>query len=103
MIIDLRIGRTNYKVNCHDCEQEKILELADRLNDRIDDLSQEVTTADDKTLLLIVALMLEEEVARLKNDESFSEARNEEILETLSETINNIASHIEKIIEKTLA
>lgn len=100
MIIDLRIGRTSYKVNCHEGEKEKILELADRLDSRVSNLSYDIKNADDQTLLLIVALMLEEEVANAKDEGVLGDKNGDEIYEALSETINNIADHIERLIER---
>lgn len=100
MIVNLRIGRTNYKVNCHEAEKDKILELADRLDNRVSSLSYDIKNADDQTLLLIVALMLEEEATAAKEDNALFDGHSDEIYEALSETINNIADHIERLIDK---
>ncbi len=64
MIIDLHILNSRYKINCRDEDEQKIQNLTKQLNERLYDLKQKIKTDDEKTLLIISALSLQD---RLKN------------------------------------
>jgi len=100
MMIELRVGRISYKVNCQESEKEKILELADRLDSRVSSLAHDLKNADDQTLLLITSLLLEEELEVIKEGRRANDDHSDELYEALAQTINNIAIHIEKITER---
>jgi cell division protein ZapA (FtsZ GTPase activity inhibitor) len=98
MIIDLRILNSRYKINCADEDEEKIRNLANQLNERLGDLESKMKTSDEKTLLLIAALSLQDQINQ--SDEEKEGFEKEELYERLNDNIENITSYIEKISTK---
>jgi cell division protein ZapA (FtsZ GTPase activity inhibitor) len=113
MIVELAVGKSHYKISCEPKEKEKLLELADSLNERVNKLSLALKNADEKTLLLVAALMIQEEANQKatrkihKSEYEDDEARDEnarlneqDIYDTVSENMENIADYIEKLTAK---
>lgn len=99
MIVELPIGKSNYQISCKASEKERLSYLAEKLNKRINRLSSQTKNADDSTLLAITALMLEDE---LENDESDGSTKlnDQDLYETVSETMENVADYLEKLTKK---
>ncbi len=96
MTVEIQIGKTHYNIACEEEEKDKILELAERLNQRIKGLTKTLKIADEKTLLVMAALNLEEELKESEEDKFTSE----EVFESISDNIENITSYIEKLTKK---
>lgn len=95
MTVEIQVGKSHYKIACKDEEKAKLLDLAESLNARLEDLSSSIKNADEKTLLVITALMLEEELRH--KEEEFT---NQEMFDSMSDNIENITSYIEKLTKK---
>lgn len=104
MIIEIRIANKKYQLNCRENEQDKILEYADLLDQRIMDLKEDLTDVGNENLLVIAGIMLEKELQEKKyllQDEQKQQLFNEDDLyDALSEQMDNITSFIEKISKK---
>jgi cell division protein ZapA (FtsZ GTPase activity inhibitor) len=111
MILELQIGKSQYKITCEESEKSKLLHLAKKLNERLNKLSVNFKNADEKTLLAISALMIEEELEQKKFDKlqedsdqlKSDEARklnDQDIYDAVSENIENISDYIEKLSKK---
>lgn len=98
MIIDLRILNSRYKINCAVEDEEKILGLANQLNERLRDLEIKMKNSDEKTLLLIAALSLQDQINQ--SDEEKDGVDKEELYDAISENIENVTSYIETISTK---
>lgn len=98
MIIDLRILNSRYKINCAPEDEEKIRGLANQLNERLRDMESKMKTSDEKTLLLIAALSLQDQINQ--SDEEKEGLEKEELYERLNDNIENITGYIEKITKK---
>ena len=61
-ILSLAIGKSKYTVDCVDGEEDKIINLSKKLNERVNNLSLAIRTADEKTILMLCALTAEEEL-----------------------------------------
>ena len=96
MTVEIQIGKSHYKIACKPEEKSKLLDLAESLNARLEDLSSSMKNADEKTLLVLTALMLEEEL-RHKEEEEFT---SHEMFDSMSDNIENITSYIEKLTKK---
>lgn len=96
MTAEIQIGKTHYNIACEEKEKEKITDLANRLNERIHDLTKTLRIADEKTLLVMAALTLEEEL-KSANEDKFTA---QEMFDSISENIENITSYIEKLTKK---
>ena len=66
-ILSLAIGKSKYTVDCIDGEEDKIINLSKKLNERVNNLSLAIRTADEKTILMLCALTAEEELETAKN------------------------------------
>jgi len=104
MIIEIRIANKKYQLNCRENEQDKILEYADLLDQRIMELKEDLTDVGNENLLVIAGIMLEKELQEKKyllQDEQKQQLFNEDDLyDALSEQMDNITSFIEKISKK---
>ena len=106
MVVDISIGKSSYKINCADGEQENILRFAANLNQRVNELSlQSGGNQDEKNLLVLIGLMMEEEIEKLESElpqEEFggTSVDEEDIYDAVSENMENVADYIEKLIKK---
>jgi cell division protein ZapA len=103
MIIELPIGRSRYKITCEEGEEKKLLRLAESLNQRINNLSLSLRNADEKTLLVIAALAMEEELENNgdhDNEEETHKLNDQDLYEAVSDNMENISNYIENLITK---
>ena len=117
--IEIAIGKSLYKIDCLDSEKEKLLELAKKLNERVNKVSFSLRNADEKTILVTTALMLEGELERKNknvpevkknvkaqedvnkiNEEEVSKITEQDIYDAVSESMENVADYIEKLANK---
>ncbi len=102
----IAVGKSTYIINCDKKDEEKLLRLAEKLNNRVNDLALDLKNADEKTLLVIAALNLEEELEntaslRESGDEDDREKINEQdIYDAVTENMENVADYIEKLTNK---
>lgn len=96
MTVEIQIGKSYYKIACETEQKEKLLELANRLNQRLDELSFSLKFSDEKMLLVMSALAMEEELISA-TEEKFS---SREVCDSMSDNIENIANYIENLTKK---
>ena len=107
-MVEITIGNSRHQISCNQDEKEKLLALAKKLNKRVNQLSFSLKDVDEKTLLVIAALMAEEELERKSiNEEEREEAPEEvapitgqDLFEAISEVMDNMTDHIEKLSKK---
>ncbi len=104
MIIEVRIGKNKYKLNCRIDESDNILEYADRLDSRVKDLEENLEGVSENNLLVIAGLMLEQELQQ-KIDQMSGELKQQlysedDLYEALSEQMENIINYVQKITTK---
>ncbi len=109
MTIEISVGKSKYIISCKEKEKEKILHLAEKLNQRINKLSLHFRGVDEKTMLVAAALMIEEELERAEDGEtrtadgSFEDndkLNDQDLYDSISETMENISDYIEKLTRK---
>lgn len=118
MIVEIKIIKSNYKIDCKESDQNKILNCADKLNNRLNKLTSGLGNIDEKTLLVIACLTMEEELKNLKtkisknsqttnSSQINSHLNNEnkkysedEMLEAISENTDKINDYLTKIIDR---
>lgn len=96
-MIEIAVGKSRYQLPFRDEEHERVAELAEKLNNRVNQLSLSLKNADEKTLLMMAALMLQEEIESAAPSESSNE---DEIYEAVANNMDNISNYIEKLINK---
>jgi cell division protein ZapA len=104
MIIEVRIGKNKYKLNCRPDESENILEFSDRLDSRVKELQENIEDVNEAHLLVIAGLMLEQELQD-KTDQMSGELKQQlysedDLFEALSEQMENITNYVKKITAK---
>ncbi|MSP34030.1 MAG: cell division protein ZapA [Rickettsiales bacterium] len=107
-IIEIAVGRSKYKIDCPENEKNKLLHLAVKLDERIKTSFNNLQNIDERTLLLITALTLEDELE--SKSQATIEITNKNIptekiddsdmYAALTENIENIAEYIEKLAKK---
>ena len=103
MNIEIPIGKSRYKINCEEGQKEKLLRLAERLNKRVNSLSLEMKNVDEKTLLAISALMIEEELENKKGTrEDEPEINDEDIYPEQNQEISEYKENMENIENKNI-
>jgi len=101
MIVEILIGKSHYKITCEESEKEKLIRLANRLNKRLESISSQIGATDEKTLLVMTSLMLEEESEHHDNiSHQHHELNDQDMYDAVSENIENIADYIEKLTKK---
>ncbi len=100
-ILNLAIGKSKYTVDCAVNEEDKIINLAKKLNERVNNLSLAIRAADEKTILMLCALMTEEELEKIKNDKGIFEEKNPETTTNLELQISE--EDLEEYIENAVA
>jgi len=96
MTVEIQIGKSHYKIACKTEEKEKLLELVKRLNKRLDELSFSLKFSDEKMLLVMAALTMEEELISA-TEEKFT---SQEVCNSMSDNIENIANYIGNLTKK---
>lgn len=107
-IIEIAIGRGKYKIDCPENEQAKLQYLANKLDERVKKILPNFSGIDERTLLVISALTLEDELESAapspqnqQQENRVAEKINDsEMYEALTENIENVASYIEKLAKK---
>lgn len=108
-VTEITVGKSKYKIECDDSQKERLLQLSDKLNKKVTSLSSSMGNTDEKTILVIAALMIEsdlEEKLAKKTEEVKSETAEknnlsaDDINNSLSENIENIAQQIDKLAIK---
>lgn len=103
-VINVLIGRSRYQIDCLEGEEDKIDLLAARLNDRVNQLSSSIKNADEKTILMLCALTMEEELESNKNPETRSAAAYQADLQNaVSSEVKNVTSQLQDLIHKVKA
>lgn len=107
--VTFTIGKHSYELACAEGEQEKIQNIAAKINSRISSLSGKFQSASDHMLLSITALIMEDEIESLKEQSessgslSLSKSINKSLSEDeLNDAVINIIEPVTKYIE-TLA
>ncbi len=107
-IIEIAIGRGRYKIDCPENEQVKLRRLADKFNERVKNNLPKFSNIDERTLLVISALNLEDELeSKSHSTTNFSQENiiaekinDSEMHEALTKNIENVAEYIEKLAKK---
>lgn len=68
-ILEIEICNKKYKISCQEGEEEHILELSTKVNNRINNLQEKFgNKADDRLLFVINSIVMEDELHNLKKN-----------------------------------
>jgi cell division protein ZapA len=90
--INLFINGNQHAIACNDGEEARLKALADKFKTKLEQIAPALKQVDDKTLYLITALVLLDELDESKNaNTEASPSMNEtELIETVSDKILSI-------------
>lgn len=107
-VIEFNVGRSKYKIECPESQQTKLINLAQKLDDRVKESLSNFQNIDERTLLIINALTLQDELESLsysnpKSDDDdvvVQKIDDTDMYAALTENIENITDYIEKLAKK---
>lgn len=88
-IVEFKIIDSKYQIECPDNEKSKLLDIAKKVNERIKKLQTHFKNCDEKTLLAISCLTLEDELESNKNPD-----------QTIKNLEDNISGDLDKLLNK---
>lgn len=101
-IVEIAVGKSKYKIECESAEQEKLLTLATKLNEKVNYLTNVIRNADEKTILVVTSLMImaenESEHNTAKPSKLIDENHDKEL--DFSANLQEINKKIELLINK---
>lgn len=65
-MIEIEVGKSRYKIRCRPEEQDRLFALAKKLNERVNQIALSSREGEERTLLIMLALLLEDELEELK-------------------------------------
>ena len=102
--LEIYIGKSKYTINCQDSEKGKLTKLSESLNKRVNELSLKLRGVDEKTILMLSAITIEEELSKINNNRDSSQSPDDKLqqeykntIEILTKNIEDIAIYIEKL------
>ena len=73
--LEIYIGKSKYTIDCEESQRARIISLASRLNEKVNNMSLNMRGVDEKTILMLAAITIEEELDNLKTS-NISQANN---------------------------
>ncbi len=100
--VEISIGKSSYKISCQESEKEKLLELSKLLNQKVNKLSLALKSDDEKLLLVILALQIQEKLLQKdeSDDEDETRLNDQDMYDAVSDNIENVTNYIEKLTKK---
>lgn len=103
MNAEVKIVNSIYKIACKPDDHKKIIDTAEKLNQRILKLKNLLGEIDEKTAIVITALMMEDEIKKLhlknNNQPNYPINQDQQIIEAITTNNLKICEQLEKIID----
>ena len=102
-VVEFSIRNNIYQIACNDGEEAHLKSLAKSLAYRIDNLAKNATNIKDNTLLIMLALTLEDEICELqrnKPNSSIDSLANTDCDESVTNALNAISEYVETLVIK---
>lgn len=114
-VVEVKIGSRSFQLACEDGEETNLQGLAEKVNVRFDTLSKQMRTHNDSLLLLMTALMAEDEIQEYKKKSAANpenggispedlqkeiDKNNQLKDQEMTEVITTVSDYVETIIEK---
>jgi cell division protein ZapA len=107
-IVNISIRNCSYQIACNDGEEEKLMNLATSLSDRVDKLSTNHAKSNDSLLLVIAALTVENDLEELRKkryqlplyDKKDQEKKTIAIDNSVAEALDAISDYVENLARK---
>jgi len=106
-VVELRVGSRLYQVACENGQEPNLLRLASELDSKISNLARQMRTGNDSLLLLMTALMMQDELndaqKKISNDnelETRIKKMTDDKEKEVAELLNTISGFVESIADK---
>lgn len=98
MSIAVKVGQSTYEISCQSSEEKRLKKLADNLNKKVNSLAPHFDDGDEKKLLVMASLLIQEE---LSGDQTPENAASEnDVYDAVSETMENVTDYIKKFTNR---
>lgn len=105
-IVEVKIGSRQYQLSCENGQEEHLTKLSESIDEKVSMLGNQMRTSNEPLLLLMSALMTQDELNETKKlaanaapvpaTAAEDDAKEEEIAEIL----NSISSYLDSLTEK---
>ena len=108
-VVEVKIGTRNFNLACEDGEEEHLEHLATQIDAKVSDLSRQMRTGNESLLILMTALMVQDELNEFtKNDNIDLDAFRKEVEDNIknkkdsetTELINTVSDYLESLVDK---
>ena len=106
--VEFKVGNQKFDLVCDEGQQAQIKMLARNVDERVTKLGQSLGSAPDALLLVVSALMMEDELQSLRNQKPENNEKlspeslltPEEVERVVEEVVTPVALYIEALAEK---
>lgn len=105
-VVDLVIGKKSYQLSCDDGNEPRLRKLAGDLDSKLKQIAASAPGAGDGMLLVMLALMLQDEVAELREkapahpSESIPNGMSRDHERTVIEALDMVSEFVEHLANK---
>jgi len=103
-LLELYIGKSKYVIDSEESQKAKILALAKKVNEKVNELSLKMRDADEKTILMLCAIMIEEDLQTEQYSKMIQSTKNDNQQpipnQTSQKELENISLKIETLANK---
>jgi cell division protein ZapA len=103
-VVDVRVGTRNFQLACENGQEEHLSGLASEIDKKLRMLSKQMRTNNEPMLLLMTALMMQDELNEIDRQGGGLEESIKEISkkkdDEMAEMVNTIADYLEDLIGK---
>lgn len=116
-VVDVKIGSRNFQLACENGQEQHLHKLASSVDEKITLLSKQMGTSNDALLLVMSALMTQDELNEVKKNmnnfeanQSAKQGYTESLIQEqkqneaeIAEILNSISTYLETLAEKVEA
>ena len=101
-VVNIPIGHRSFELVCGEGQEENLQSLAVEVSARLMKLSEQIDTTNDTLLLVMTALMLQDELNELKSNGNApsSEDQDRAVNESVSEAILAISEYVDAVKDR---
>ena len=90
-VVKVKIFNREYQLACNDGEEHKLIDLATRLDKRLQENSRKFRGANETMVMLLTSLVLEDQLQEMQNNSN---------QDNFNQEINKLANHIDNIAKR---
>lgn len=100
-IVEVSILGVSYQLSCNPNEEQKLIDIANSVNEKLENLSKSYPGVSNAKLMVLNSLMMEDALQDIKNNKSSSANVLDETAVCMAmDTITNYVEELAKKIEK---